>query len=482
MSAFGPPLCYMNSNAASRGVRSTQSILTCEPWLPPYWYGSAKVNIIFKAPYTGRVTLNDILATANTSYEYEKVHSTSLIANSAYPSPEMNGTAQQITSSVDVAKKLLVVPPDTDTQQARWLIQTKFETPVLNFYGVDSPDVISGSGASGWAGDKMQIRGMWHQYGKKLQGQEGITLSVLPMNKTHVSEQFGAIKVQPLADIVGFEASTKRIGDFAEAKRIEEAIVCVPFLTDENERKFFDVDRQSQEYVTQLSLLNKYIFPPTFDFLTNPTVDPIAFYAFEFGIDLSQDDLINIWQNLPPQSNTQFQKKNATIKIQSLVDRLLDNDKKLQWMVFKVKRRAEKDYNVFTKKGLVDGLPIVEPAIDSPYSYNWPYDFFSLVELIKIDEDVVYATEDLIPEVNEGTPVIPDLREFIPAPEEIPFRIAPGTRILNLGTGEDDEPATSRAQTRRSNRKGSTTGTTSTKGQATTRMATTTRKKRNKKR
>jgi hypothetical protein len=151
-------------------------------------------------------------------------------------------------------------------------------------------------------------------------------------------------------------------------------------------------------------------------------------------------------------------------------------------MVFKVKRRAEKDYNVFTKKGLVDGLPIVEPAIDSPYSYNWPYDFFSLVELIKIDEDVVYATEDLIPEANEGTPVIPDLREFIPAPEEIPFRIAPGTRILNLGTGEDDEPATSRAQTRRSNRKGSTTGTTSTKGQATTRMATTTRKKRNKKR
>ena len=106
-------------------------------------------------------------------------------------------------------------------------------------------------------------------------------------------------------------------------------------------------------------------------------------------------------------------------------------------MVFKVKRRAEKDYNVFTKKGLVDGLPIVEPAIDSPYSYNWPYDYFSLVELIKIDEDVVYATEDLIPEDNEGVPVIPDLREFIPAPEEMAFAVSPKMAILNKSKGDD---------------------------------------------
>ena len=101
----------------------------------------------------------------------------------------------------------------------------------------------------------------------------------------------------------------------------------MPFLTDQNERKFFDVNKESQEYVTQLSLLNKYIFPPTFDFLTNQTVDPIAFYAFEFSTDFSQDDLINIWQNLPTGSlTTEFQKKTATIKIESLVNRLLDHD------------------------------------------------------------------------------------------------------------------------------------------------------------
>jgi hypothetical protein len=492
--AFGPLVGLSGSypNAANFGVSPAfayKPIATSEPWLPPYWYGYANVNILFKAPYSGKVSLDDILG--NSVYEYQKVSADQQQAGAYHLDykPGMEVTRPQITASVNIDTKLLVVPPGTTDQQARWLIQSKFETPVQNFYMTPSTRIVTGSSNSPYQNftqeglyDLPEPRGMWHQKGNKLEDGNGIILSLGEMPPKYTSPTYGDIGVSSLSKIVGFQATQKRIGDFAEAKRIEEAIVCVPFLTDRGNRRFFDVDKESQEYVTQLSLLNKYIFPPTFDFLINQTVDPIAFYAFEFSADFSQDDLINIWQNMPPESSTKFQKKTATIKIQSLVNRLLDHDKNLQWMVFKVKRRAEKDYNVFTKKGLVDGLPIVEPAIDSPYSYNWPYDFFSLVELIKIDEDVVYATEDLIPEVNEGTPVIPDLREFIPAPEEMSFRIAPGTRILNRGTGEDDEPATSRAQTRRSNRRGSTTGTARTRGQATTRMATTTRKKRNKKR
>ena len=99
-------------------------------------------------------------------------------------------------------------------------------------------------------------------------------------------------------------------------------------------------------------------------------------------------------------------------------------------MVFKVKRRAEKDYNVFTRKGLVEGLPIVQPAIDSPYSYNWPYDYFSFVELIKIDETIVYATEGALPDEEEGKPIMPDLREFIPAPKDIPKAARPSKKIM----------------------------------------------------
>jgi len=479
-SSFGFPLIASGSNkntlsrpgnldtpdAGMLGIRN----ITYAAHVPPSQNGKGLARIIFKAPYSGRVSLDDIFS--NSSIEYKRDYDFNYqplasvirygaVTTNNYGSSTTSdlvsgseGAYMQLNENVGLLEKLLVVPQGTTNQEARWMIQTKFESPVLNFWDTDTVVIPTGSGCPFDPSDTnnpYQIRGMWHQYGNKLSGSQGVYLSIDDAPTILSSSVYGNIKnVRSLSKVVGFDAAQKRIGDFAEAKRIEEAIVCVPFLTDQNERRFFDVNKDSQEYVTQLSLLNKYIFPPTFDFLTNETVDPIAFYAFEFSTDFSQDDLMNIWQNLPPQSNTEFQKKTATIKIQSLVDRLLDHDKDLQWMVFKVKRRAEKDYNVFTKKGLVDGLPIVEPAIDSPYSYNWPYDYFSLVELIKIDEDVVYATEDLIPEDNEGVPVIPDLREFIPAPEEMIAAVSPKMAILDKSRGDSSTQKISTRKRRRS--------------------------------
>jgi hypothetical protein len=110
---------------------------------------------------------------------------------------------------------------------------------------------------------------------------------------------------------------------------------------------------------------------------------------------------------------------------------MLDESGNLQWMIFKVKRRAEKDYSVFTRKGLAEGLPIVQPSLDSPYSYNWPYDYFSFVELIKIDETIVYATEGLLPDEDEGRPIMPDLRQFIPAPKDIPAASRPDKEMMD---------------------------------------------------
>jgi hypothetical protein len=259
---------------------------------------------------------------------------------------------------------------------------------------------------------------------------------------------------------VGITPSKKRIGDFADVKKVEEAIVCVPFLTVDGNRKFFDVERRSQEYMTQLALLNKYIFPPTFDFLLHRSVNPIAFYAFEFSMEFTQKDLIDIWQNCAPSIASNFEKSNATIQIEDLVDAMLDERGNLQWMIFKVKRRAEKDYNVFTRKGLAEGLPIVQSAIDSPYSYNWPYDYFSFVELIKIDETIVYATEGALPDEEEGRPIMPDLREFIPAPKDIPKRARPSKKIME--EAEEGTPIVSPRRVKRKKDAAKRRGSTST--------------------
>ena len=446
-SAFGVPLVLSGTNSHDTGYGTSSESNrwpTFEHVLPPYYYGRASANIIFKAPYSGKVTVDEILGNCTVEYnkrsfwEGPKYYSYSDPTIEKFDVEERSVVQSQIDTSVDLFEKYLVVPEGTNTQKARWMIRPKFETPIMNFLDKPTTPVNTGSMYS-WGGNSapgyyagMPIRGMWHQYGRPPTASAGLTLDIVELPTEMSSSKHGDIKVESLANLVGFNTTAKRIGQVASSKRLEEAIVCIPFRTSKGERKFFDVDKDSQEYVTQLALLNKYIFPPSFDFLINEDVSPVAFYAFEFNMNLTQDDLINIWQNLPPDSQSKFQKTTTTIKIRSLVDRLLDNDEHLQWMVFKVKRKAEKDYNVLVKKKLGKGLPIVQPAIDSPYSYNWPYDYFSFVELIKIKEQVVYATEDIITEEDREPPVIPDLREFIPAPADMPERTRPRQDVLDI--------------------------------------------------
>ena len=70
-------------------------------------------------------------------------------------------------------------------------------------------------------------------------------------------------------------------------------------------------------------------------------------------------------------------------------------------MVFKVKQKANKNYfsKVIAEEvnqverfdrsvGIQVGRSDSGKAFQPKYSYNWPYDFFSLVELIKIDAEV----------------------------------------------------------------------------------------------
>ena len=398
-SAFGIPVVVSASGGATREV--TFSHVT-----PPYYNGSSRAYIIYKASETGRPTLDDIFA--NSAVETQR--------DVDYPgpftpeAPTSQFLAMQLSESINLLDKLLVVPPGTTTQAARWLLQSKFETPVLNFWGTEVETLPTGAFGNSpidptSVTNPFEIRGMWHQYGSlptladpnaPVASSAGVYLAINDMPSTVTSTKFGAITVEPLINRVGFEAtSEKRLGEIKNVKRVEEAIVVIPFVTNNGVRQFFSISSTSPRYTLQQGLLEKYLFPPTFDYVKNPTVSPIAFYAFEFYHDLTQTDLAKIWQNLPPEINTTFVQSTDSITISQLADAYLGGQN-LEWMVFKVKKLAEKDYNLFTKKGLSAGELIEAPAITSPYSYNWPYDYFSLVELIKIDEEVQYATEDIV--------------------------------------------------------------------------------------
>ena len=526
-SAFGAPLAIYGQ-PSKHGMTDAQYdaftiqnnvIWSYEHVLPPYFYGSAKANIIYKAAWTGKVSVNEILA--NSVVEYEKDHFWGeasiyppqgkymrqgidiLTRPPRYPGKSLanyfgylgsasydnwtnygngltgsdarlqqEGMISHIDSSVNLLEKLLVVPEGTTEQEARWMIQPKFETPVLNFYNAPATQISIGQGyrrhggytpsgfdealtfnspsqaydgrsvvgriqesakslvpITGGSNPMLEVRGMWHQYGKTPDiSDSGLTLTLKDVPTTLSSSHYGTINVKPLAEVVGFQNVSKPIGSFADARRVEEAVVCIPFITNEAQKRFFKISETSLQYTKQLAILNKYIFPPTFDYLINPTVTPLAFYAFEFDLELSQDDLVRMWQNLPPASCTdqEFRIETAEVTIRDLVDRLLESSDELQWIVFKVKKRAEKDYNIYTRKNLVvDSLPIAQPSLNLPYSFNWPYDYFSIVERIKIQSDVVYATEDLITESDDEEMVPPSLIEYIPGIITIPPRRRP---------------------------------------------------------
>ena len=490
--AFGAPIAV----SASKGSNITMTHLT-----PPYYNGHSHVDIIWKAPYSDKPALQDIMSTAITEYQRAVednvdigTHATSK-GNSFKANNDIGSTTgslnddfvynqMQISASVNIFDKVLVIPEGTNTQKVRWLIQSKFETPVLNF--VDTPSIphptgsqgiadeshvgstVAGGGAGGGSAidttssyAPFQIRGMWHQYGAIPTGSEGIFLSVEDLPQKHSSSYYqGAIKVQSLRKVVGFGLSeNKRIGRIAKSKIIREAIVVVPFTIVNNQRKFETLPRlnrfaraqyfadkanarlqaqpdrglykwrsfyweaMAHRYNKQTDLLTRYILPPTFDYLKNPTQRPIFFDAFEFEHTLSQKDLQNIWQNLPPESNSKLEKEISSLQISEyFTNRLFGGGwgRDVQWMIFKVKQRSAMDYDIFTKQGLTKERPIVEPSLSTPYSFNWPYDYFSLVELIKINETVKYVSKDI---------EVRDLTEPAPAP------------LLGAPVGDDD-PAT----------------------------------------
>ena len=133
------------------------------------------------------------------------------------------------------------------------------------------------------------------------------------------------------------------------------------------------------------NIRDKYIFPPQFDFFRNAKAKPVAMYIFEFEHTFDRDDLSYIWQNIAPKVGNQFEEAEATITHPLLTkDNLMEDLKdKVKWMVFKVKQRAETRY----LSNVVGSKPTRTPL----YSYNWPYDYFSLIEFAKIDSTVSYG-------------------------------------------------------------------------------------------
>lgn len=451
-SAFGPPVSNesgLGTLFSSEGVYPLYGSASYEPFTPPYYDGYSHIEYVFRPEDAGMpaftdLNLPDILANieengfdGGTNQGNYKRFVTGW--NQSWEDPNNSSIAtlnrMQLTASVDlkIIKQATVefdplgnpiVIKKDDTASNVLTIQPKWETPILNFKDVDVeiPDIGSGSIA----------RGMWHQYGRKTENNEGIYLQVQDLKD---DEKENKELTGSLASLIGLSTAPRKLGTVAESKTISEAIVAIPyFINDEGDtekykisKNFIDIAKElaslknpdkspdigtpgypDQSIVDMVEKMQRFVIPPHLDFITNSTsVDPFAMFIFEFSVDLTEKDLTDIWQNLNPSVGTSVKKKNASLPVDifNVFEDEAEQSGKLmpgfsdstRWQVFKVKQRSAYNYFAKTADSADDtnfkfqfdfGDDLSQQTGIPSYSYNWPYDFFSLIELVKIDADV----------------------------------------------------------------------------------------------
>jgi hypothetical protein len=159
-SAFGYPI--------GQGTADAFQSASFNHVVPAYYHGRASVDYVYTPTVTGRPTLDDILANTVISFTTQ------------YPHEHVTQVSTNIGDSLNLTDFFTEVPEGTVDQKKVWLIQSKFETPVLNFANV-SYTAPTGSlvnpGLSNSA--DIKINGMWHQYGEALsESNQGIFVNI----------------------------------------------------------------------------------------------------------------------------------------------------------------------------------------------------------------------------------------------------------------------------------------------------------------
>ncbi len=431
--AFGPPVLHISGASNNAGFA---------PFTPSYYDGFAEVEILFNPAAAGKFTAAEILAASSVIYRrFVDKRGNGDYDNSANGGNNLNGaTAMQISASLnlfDVVKTKRVDKDDlgrvelvTDQNAGSiWTISTKFETPILNFDNAEYPRWSPASAATDWT--NVPTIGMWHQLGAvPADASKGVFLEL--------RDETGSAGVESLADLVGMRKGKTRVGKLAKQKKIYEAVVAVPFVVVDGIRKFVplngdrevvnqvlrgDTDGIPDSITSMIVAMQKYVIPPRMNFVHfdgqegRADIKPFVMYFFEFSQEWTQEDVSHFWQNLPPSVGDSYEEQ--TVSHSFLGNEILGTTypEKLRWMVFKVKQKASNNYFGKTEF-LKQPQQLREISADAndkekdfPYSYNWPYDYFSIVELIKLDAEV-------------------EMKDLAPSPQRIP-----GTSAQFVGSG-----------------------------------------------
>jgi hypothetical protein len=442
---FGWPVSKMSGTVTPSYVVHNDPAYA--PFTPPYFEGEAILRFELSAASASYNTVGELFKDLRLTDIFNELGQSAHTASEAYlnkmsiqdcmevfgiganpvPTFETNGTARSQDAT-----------PNSQTQY--WAISPKLETPVLDF---SDQEFVAHTG-SYWVSSGYG-RGMWSGYGKIPTGSKGITIEMAESFPLQNSGRFNNFTnpanpklTGSLLDQVGFKAQSSKIGQLADTKEISEAIVAIPYVDkaidgvttfidghhfisiNENIYRNFknSIDNnspliifgQSQDYDNSIAkmiiAMDKYVIPPNFNFSKYTNIDPFVMYFFEFKHTLDQQDLADIWQGVMPKIAYKAEEDQVVIDHKFGPHELFGGNyttpENLRWMIFKVKKKAEWNYFAITenigddnrfKFNFANG----EVAQTPDYSYNWPYDYFSLVELAKVDITMEYSGSQPMP-------------------------------------------------------------------------------------
>lgn len=291
--------------------------------------------------------------------------------------------------------------------------------------------------------------GMWSGYGQIPTGSQGVFIELRESFPQRRQELRSTSTTGSLMDVCGFVPQSRRIGEIADSKTISEAVVIIPYSTKKRNPSFirkdgnlvringtkkiegynlFKISREvfqkqrsniengepavkqgdfgSNVFIQETSisgmikLMNKYVIPPNFNFLQYSDIDPFVMYIAEFESTLDKQDLADIWQGVMPKPAMQAELDDVTLSHDNNIHNFFHGEgipEDVKFMVFKVKRKAEINYYKMTADSTDDDRFRFDFKVGKKapeYSFNWPYDYFSLVELAKIDIEIDYASKD----------------------------------------------------------------------------------------
>ena len=301
---------HFNLSASAYGVKDS---LNGYNWsfTPPYYYGEAWVDFIFRPSASVEYDLTRILAETRivkrrydpgsdmvdhkkvdgfyrrTLHRDQDIRFTEAGAPALgptygrnftpYASENINDNAMQLDSCLNLFgieyeqkaktnKFGLQISKDNEQASQRWVIQPKFETPMMNFVDYTSASAPPENPPPGWTPDETEIsipqnfgsesvpRGMWHQFGRLPKTrEEGIFMEIgdIPPNwlKNHYEVVTGSSiynnyaasgdpelykNMKSFSKLCGFDEnnSSVRLGEVANKQTIREAVVAIPYLVE----------------------------------------------------------------------------------------------------------------------------------------------------------------------------------------------------------------------------------------------------------